>query len=132
MGVLHPYLVGAAREELHLGEGQALPHRLGPGDELRLLRAGRVFLYRAHHARAAVLDEPVGECALTLDLTLHHRQIAPILLVGAKGLAEPRRSLGRAREHHHAAHRAIQPVYQAQIHRAGLVVLLRDVALQDG
>ena len=62
-------------------------------------------------------------------LTLEHGQIAPVLRVRAEALAQPRRRLGGTREHHHAAHGAVEPVHQPEIDRAGLVELFADVFL---
>src|SRR5262249_17363168 len=93
----------------------------------------RTRALRGHYPRTVVrsLDERFQLAALARDVPGNNAEIRLLRFAIVERLRKSRRSLGCAREHHHAGHRAVEALHQPQEDIARLPVVLLYIATRE-
>ena len=127
---LHADLVIPPRLQADGTQRRAVLARKALAGQHRQLRALLVRVADFDLVEVLVLFQVVDASEAVFDAPLDDAEVLAPHLVLPHLRRQPGRRLARARKDHQPANRAIQPMHQPQIHRAGLVVLDFDVLLQ--
>ena len=126
---LHADLVASARKQAHAHQRQ--PVRLAAllVAQFRVLRAGRIRGNGANHVGLAIFEEEVADFVRFLRMPTDGGDILPVHRLIAHLRAQTVGGFARFGKHDQPANRSVEPMHQAQIDRAGLLVFFGDIRL---